>query len=102
MHDYLRGTRTDVVVRKKWMPAAYTMAEGWNVIPRRNPPALESDRGRHRSRSWRLRFPEAEARRQASRCLRCNVNTVFDTSHMRGLQRLRGRLPGEPDPAWWD
>jgi ferredoxin len=25
-------------------------------------------------------FPEAEARRQGSRCLRCNVNTVFDTS----------------------
>jgi ferredoxin len=27
-----------------------------------------------------LSFPEEEARRQGSRCLRCNVNTVFDTS----------------------
>lgn len=25
-------------------------------------------------------YPEAEAQRQAGRCLRCNINTVFDTS----------------------
>jgi ferredoxin len=25
-------------------------------------------------------FPEADARRQGARCLRCNINTVFDTS----------------------
>src|SRR5512142_2167731 len=44
MHDYLRGTRTDVVVRKKWLPAVYTMAESWNTIARENPPALETER----------------------------------------------------------
>ena len=44
MHDFLRGTRTDVVVRKQWQPAAYTMAEGWNAIERENPPVLESER----------------------------------------------------------
>jgi NADPH-dependent glutamate synthase beta subunit-like oxidoreductase/ferredoxin len=79
MHDFLRGTRTDVVVRKKWSPAAYTMADGWNVIEREQPPALEVDR---RSASLEIveeRYSEADARRQASRCLRCNVNTVFDT-----------------------
>jgi formate dehydrogenase (NADP+) beta subunit len=81
MHDYLRGTRTDVVVRKKWSPAAYTMAERWNVIPRQNPPALESDRRSASLDIVEATFPEAEARRQASRCLRCNVNTVFDTVH---------------------
>ena len=27
MHDFLRKTRTDVVVRKRWVPAAYTMAD---------------------------------------------------------------------------
>ncbi|HTQ54394.1 MAG TPA: FAD-dependent oxidoreductase [Bryobacteraceae bacterium] len=80
MHDYLRGTRTEVVVRRKWLPAAYTMADGWNVIPRQNPPALESDRRAASLEIIEERFPEAEARRQASRCLRCNVNTVFDTS----------------------
>ena len=25
-------------------------------------------------------YPEAEARNQGARCLRCNVNTIFDTS----------------------
>jgi NADPH-dependent glutamate synthase beta subunit-like oxidoreductase len=34
MHDYLRGTRTDIAVRKNWFPAAYTMVEGWNQIRR--------------------------------------------------------------------
>ena len=80
MHDFLRGTRTDVVVRKEWRPAAYTMAEGWNTIPRSNPRALESDRRAASCEIVEECFGEAEARRQGSRCLRCNVNTVFDTS----------------------
>ena len=80
MHDFLRGTRTDVVVRKKWMPAAYTMAERWNVLKRENPPSLESDRSAATLEIVEESYPESEARRQASRCLRCNVNTVFDTS----------------------
>jgi NAD-dependent dihydropyrimidine dehydrogenase PreA subunit len=80
MHDFLRGTRTDVVVRKRWMPAAYTMAEGWNAIERQNPPVLESDRRAASLEIIEEAFPDAEARRQGSRCLRCNVNTVFDTS----------------------
>ncbi len=80
MHDFLRKTRTDVVVRKQWFPAAYTMAENWYSLDRREPPVLES---RERAVSvdvTELSFPEAEARRQGSRCLKCNVNTVFDTS----------------------
>lgn len=80
MHDFLRRTRTDVVVRKKWLPAAYTMAERWNVIARDNPPVVESDRRSAAIEIVERSYPEAEARRQASRCLRCNVNTVFDTS----------------------
>jgi len=80
MHDYLRGTRTEVVVRKRWAPAAYTMAENWNVIGRAQPPALASDRRAASLDIVEEAYPEAEARRQAARCLRCNVNTVFDTS----------------------
>ena len=80
MHDYLRGTRTDVVVRKEWQPAAYTMAQGWNTIPRCNPPSLESDRRAVSCEIVEACFGEADARRQGARCLRCNVNTVFDTS----------------------
>ena len=80
MHDYLRGTRTDVVVRKTWSSAAYTMVEGWNVIGRENPPVVESERRAASLEIIEEIYPEAEARRQAARCLRCNVNTVFDTS----------------------
>jgi ferredoxin len=81
MHDYLRGTRTDVVVRKKWSPAAYTMADGWNVMPRRNPPSKASEERAATLEIVELSFPEAEARRQGERCLRCNVNTVFETAN---------------------
>jgi formate dehydrogenase beta subunit len=80
MHDFLRGTRTEVVVRKKWMPAAYSMVNGWNTIERCLPPAVESDRRAASLDIVEEDFPEAEARRQAARCLRCNVNTVFDTA----------------------
>jgi formate dehydrogenase (NADP+) beta subunit len=80
MHDYLRGTRTDVVVRKKWLPASYAMAERWNVLPRTNPPVIESERRSASLEIVEVNYSEEEARRQGSRCLRCNVNTVFDTS----------------------
>ena len=79
MHDYLRGTRTEVVVRKRWLPASYWMADEWNVIPRQNPPSLESERRAQSLEIVEVDYSESEARRQASRCLRCNVNTVFDT-----------------------
>ncbi len=80
MHDFLRGTRTEVVVHSQWAPAAYTMADGWEHLDRSNPPVLEAAQ---RSASLQIieeSFPAGEAQRQASRCLRCNVNTVFDTS----------------------
>lgn len=80
MHDYLRGTRTDVVVRKRWLPADYTMVDGWDQFRRQNPPALESERRAASTDIVEINFPEAEARTQAARCLRCNINTVFDTS----------------------
>jgi formate dehydrogenase beta subunit len=80
MHDYLRGTRTDVVVRKRWLPADYTMVPGWDQFQRQNPPALEPEARAATVNIVEINFPEAEARKQASRCLRCNINTVFDTS----------------------
>ena len=80
MHDFLRGTRTDIVVRSQWAPAAYTMAEGWDRLPRATPPVVDASQ---RSSSLVIiedNFPAEDAHRQAQRCLRCNVNTVFDTS----------------------
>ena len=81
MHDFLRGTRTDVVVRKRWLPAAYTMAEGWHREERCNAPVLESELRATSVENVELSYPEEMARRQGSRCLRCNINTVFETDH---------------------
>jgi ferredoxin len=80
MHDYLRGTRTDVVVKKRWLPASYTMEEGWDQMRRRLPPALNSELRASSNEIVEINYPEAGARKQAARCLRCNVNTIFDTS----------------------
>jgi NADPH-dependent glutamate synthase beta subunit-like oxidoreductase len=80
MHDFLRGTRTEIAVRKHWSPATYTMADNWNVLRRQNPPSLGSERRAASLEIVEEDYSEEEARRQASRCLRCNVNTVFDTS----------------------
>src|SRR5205085_5509369 len=65
---------------KKWMPAAYTMAEGWHRVPRANPPVIESERRATSLEIIEECYPESEARRQGARCLRCNMHTVFDTS----------------------
>jgi len=111
MHDFLRKTRTDVVVQKTWLPAAYHMADHWNVIERENPPSLESDRRSASIENVEISYVEAEARRQASRCLRCNVNTVFDTAKCVGcngcvdvcpesLIRLVGLSTLIEDEAW--
>ena len=80
MHDFLRSTRTDVVVRSRWVPASYTMAEGWERYPRSNPPVLEPSTRASSLEVTEESFSEDVARGQASRCLRCNINTVFDTS----------------------
>ena len=80
MHDYLRGTRTDIVVRSQWAPASYTMAEGWDRLPRSTPPVVDVAQ---RSSSLVIieeNFSVEDAHRQAVRCLRCDINTVFDTS----------------------
>ncbi|MDX2152353.1 MAG: FAD-dependent oxidoreductase [Bryobacteraceae bacterium] len=79
MHDYLRGTRTEVVLRRRWLPGVYTMAEGWHGLPRENPPALEAERRASSIDNTEICFGEMTARCQAARCLRCNINTVFDT-----------------------
>jgi NADPH-dependent glutamate synthase beta subunit-like oxidoreductase len=79
MHDFLRGTRTDVVVRKHWQPASYTMADRWNVLERESPSVVESDRRAASLEIVEEDYEEETARRQAARCLRCNVNTVFET-----------------------
>ncbi|MCS7024632.1 MAG: FAD-dependent oxidoreductase [Bryobacteraceae bacterium] len=80
MHDFLTGSRTDVVVRKKWTPASYTMVTGWHQLPRQETRALDSELRSTSLAVTEINFTRQEAETQASRCLRCNINTVFDTS----------------------
>ena len=80
MHDFLRGTRTDIAVRSHWAPAVYAMAEGWERLPRATPPVIEAAERATSLQIIEENFSLEDAHRQASRCLRCNVNTVFDTS----------------------
>ena len=44
------------------------------------PPVLESEIRSACNEIVELSYPEELARRQGARCLRCNINTVFDTS----------------------
>ena len=80
MHDFLRGTHTEEVVRTSWEPASYTMRENWDALVRHHPPVVEA---RERASSLVIvedNYPPDAAREQAGRCLRCNVNTVFETA----------------------
>ncbi len=79
MHDFLRGTHTEEAIRSSWSPAAYTMREGWDQLLRHHPPVAAAATRAASLQIVEDAFPEDAARTQAARCLRCNVNTVFDT-----------------------
>jgi NADPH-dependent glutamate synthase beta subunit-like oxidoreductase len=79
MHDFLRGTNTQIAVQSAWETAAYTMRQGWDQLRRHHPPVVAASERAVSLRIVEENYPDAEARTQASRCLRCNVNTVFDT-----------------------
>jgi ferredoxin len=79
MHDYLRGTRTEETVQSSWEPAAYTMRENWDQLRHAHPPTAPALERAASLVVIEESYPPEAARTQASRCLRCNVNTVFDT-----------------------
>lgn len=81
IHDYLRGTTTTVELRSRWEPAAYTMAQDWEIAERRLPPSrapLPEEMAAAGDRLVEDNFPEEQARYQAARCLRCDVQTWFE------------------------
>jgi formate dehydrogenase beta subunit len=84
IHDYLRRSTTSVVLNYEWSPAAYTMGQDWEVEERRLPPSEAPSQDELPTAADRLverNYPEAEARRQAERCLRCDVQTYFEGQH---------------------
>ncbi len=81
IHDYLRWTSTSVQIRSHWSPARYTMAQGWETSRRQQPPSVaprREDLAAAADHLVELNYPEAIARIQAQRCLRCDVQTAFD------------------------
>lgn len=81
IHDYLRRTTTAVELRSSWSPAVYQMAQDWEIAARRLPPSAAPHADELPAEAERLveeNYLEAEARRQAQRCLRCNVQTYFE------------------------
>lgn len=81
IHDYLRGTSTSVELRSRWEPAVYTMTQDWEITERQLPPSLAPAKDQLATASDRLveeNYAEEEARRQAGRCLRCDVQTYFE------------------------
>ena len=84
IHDYLRKSTTSVVLNYEWSPAAYTMGQDWEVEERRVPPSdapTAEELPTAADRMVERNYPEAEARRQAERCLRCDVQTYFEGQH---------------------
>jgi NADPH-dependent glutamate synthase beta subunit-like oxidoreductase len=79
MHDFLRGTHTEETVRTRWETAQYTMYEEWDALKRHHPPVVDAVQRAGSLDVIEEVYPDAAAREQAGRCLRCNVNTVFTT-----------------------
>jgi formate dehydrogenase (NADP+) beta subunit len=80
MHDYLRGSRTEEVVLSSWEKAEYTMREDWDQLGRAHPPVAAAHERANSLQVIEDVYPPEAARAQAARCLRCNVNTVFETA----------------------
>lgn len=78
--NYLRGGQTRVM-RKGWMtevPLSYLPNPDYQHAPRVGPPKISLDR-RTGVSEVEMVFDEATAREQAERCLKCHVQTVFNS-----------------------
>ena len=76
--DYLQGQRTQVRARGTMtVIKPYAMPPNYQKISRHPPPTLPLER-RVGIAEVELVYPEVQAREQASRCLRCHIQTVFD------------------------
>jgi formate dehydrogenase (NADP+) beta subunit len=78
--DYLRGVKTDLVVnlRIDELPTrSYRRPEEYEKCEREAPPTVSLDR-RTGISEVETGFSEAEAKRQAERCLYCHIQTIYD------------------------
>jgi ferredoxin len=56
------------------------MRDGWDQLRRHHPPVADASKRASSLQVIEAPYPTDAARTQAARCLRCNVNTVFDTA----------------------
>jgi formate dehydrogenase beta subunit len=76
--DYLQGQQTQVQARGTMnVIEPYAMPPNYQKIPRHPPPTLPLER-RVGIAEVELVYPDAQAHEQASRCLRCHIQTIFD------------------------
>jgi NADPH-dependent glutamate synthase beta subunit-like oxidoreductase len=80
--DYLRGTATKPVVtlRVRELPTReYRRPEDYEKCEREAPPTISLDR-RTGISEVETGYGEAEAKRQAERCLYCHIQTIYDAT----------------------
>jgi len=97
IHEYLEGREGQATVRfeiQQLPTGSYRMPEDYELRARRSPPVLPLDR-RTGISEVELGFDEAEARRQAERCLMCHVNTIYDAARCVLCNRCVDICPGE-------
>jgi formate dehydrogenase beta subunit len=78
--DYLRGVKTDLVVnlRVEELPTrSYRRPDEYEKCEREAPPTISLDR-RTGISEVETGYSEAEAKRQAKRCLYCHIQTIYD------------------------
>ena len=71
----------------------YRMKPDYEKFERRSPPTLPLDRRIGIAEVEKI-YPEADARRQADRCLKCHVGPGLQRRRVHPVRRLRGCLPG--------
>lgn len=79
IHDFLRGRTTEQETALRWKRSFYR-TDASLTFDRREPPLEPPERRVTSFSMMESVFGETEAREQADRCLRCNVQTIFDTS----------------------
>jgi formate dehydrogenase (NADP+) beta subunit len=78
--DYLRGSDEEPIFRlsvTKIPTRSYEMPEDYDHFDREAPPTIDLNR-RTGISEVESSYSEAEARRQAERCLKCHVQTIYD------------------------
>ena len=95
MHDFLRGTRTEIAVRSHWAPAVYTMAEGWERTPRSNPPVIDAVQRASSLEIIEESYPAAEAHAPGVTLPALQREHRFRHVHLHCLHRLCGCVPAE-------